>query len=441
MTVFPGTPDEMGACAARFVEAGRRARGLVLRLDARVHRRDRRLRRRRAPVGDAAGAAGGRRRSPGRAASCASAPGAPLRVIGERINPTGKKRARRVAARRARCRRARSTRPSSRHAGADLLDVNVGAAGVDAAAVLPQAVLALVGLVGPAARARHHRPGGARGGAARLPGPRARQQRERRAGVASTRCCRLPRATARRSWCSRSTTTASRDAPRGASRSSSASGTAARSVGPRRRRPRRRRARHDRGHRRRGAARRRSSACAARTSAGWRRVLGVSNVSHGLPIGRCSTPRSSTAAAAAGLDAAIVNPNDRVVMEAVRLANQARRRRERSTRTATRGRLGRPRTSAAIAHAAGAAVRAARRRPTRAGAAPRPSTRARRSRRAVLRGDADAAPALVDAVVAAGMPPADGHRRACSRRRSSASATPTVAARCSCRSSWSPPRR
>ncbi len=53
-------------------------------------------------------------------------------------------------------------------------------------------------------------------------------------------------------------------------------------------------------------------------------VLGVSNVSHGLPDRALLNSAFATAAAAAGLDAAIVNPNDSVVMEAIRLASQAR---------------------------------------------------------------------------------------------------------------------
>ena len=97
-----------------------------------VHRRDRRLRERRArsrratrPAGRGARGAARRRR--------ASAPARPLAIIGERINPTGKKALAESLRAGSMTRRARRTRRSRQRAGADLLDVNVGAAGVDAA--------------------------------------------------------------------------------------------------------------------------------------------------------------------------------------------------------------------------------------------------------------------------------------------------------------------
>lgn len=67
-----------------------------------------------------------------------------VRVIGERINPTGKKELKEslLAGSMAVVRRYAT---EQEQAGADVLDVNVGAAGVDAVAVLPEAVKALVG--------------------------------------------------------------------------------------------------------------------------------------------------------------------------------------------------------------------------------------------------------------------------------------------------------
>ncbi len=54
----------------------------------------------------------------------------------------------------------------------------------------------------------------------------------------------------------------------------------------------------------------------AAKAAGLSTVLGVSNVSHGLPDRPLLNAAFLAACAEAGLDAAIVNPNDRVVMEA-----------------------------------------------------------------------------------------------------------------------------
>ncbi len=131
-------------------------------------------------------------------------------------------------------------------------------------------------------------------------------------------------------------------------------------------------------------------------------VLGVSNVSHGLPDRALLNAAFVTAAAAAGLDAAIANPNDHVVMEAVRLANQARsagvdldahhdvwKAWEAAYDTALRtASVGPAAAEAAASEAAGAET-----------ADPRAALEA-----AVLRGDSDAAPALVRAVIEAGTP-------------------------------------
>jgi 5-methyltetrahydrofolate--homocysteine methyltransferase len=141
-TVFPGTPEEMGAYAARFAALGA---GLVgsccgsspsftgaildeakgVELPTRVR-----------PAGVALASA---RRTVRLGA------GRPLAIIGERINPTGK-RALADSLRVGSMELVRSLAVQQEGCGATLLDVNVGAAGVDARAVLPQAVLALAGL-------------------------------------------------------------------------------------------------------------------------------------------------------------------------------------------------------------------------------------------------------------------------------------------------------
>lgn len=57
---------------------------------------------------------------------------------------------------------------------------------------------------------------------------------------------------------------------------------------------------------------------------GFYTVLGVSNVSHGLPLRRALNAAFLTAAGALGLDAAIVNPNDSLMADAARALNAAR---------------------------------------------------------------------------------------------------------------------
>jgi len=71
--------------------------------------------------------------------------GQPLALIGERINPTGKK-ALADSLREGSMAIVRQYATEQQHARAHLLDVNVGAAGVNAVAVFPEAVKALVGL-------------------------------------------------------------------------------------------------------------------------------------------------------------------------------------------------------------------------------------------------------------------------------------------------------
>ncbi len=141
-TVFPGTPEEMGTYAARFAALGAGLvgsccgsspsfTGAILDEAKRVE-----LPVRPRPGGVALSSA---RRTVRLGA------GRPLAIIGERINPTGK-RALADSLRAGSMELVRSLAVQQEQAGAALLDVNVGAAGVDAPAVLPQAVVALAGL-------------------------------------------------------------------------------------------------------------------------------------------------------------------------------------------------------------------------------------------------------------------------------------------------------
>jgi len=142
-THFPGTPAEMGAYAARFAALGAglvgsccgsspsftgaildEAKDVVLPVD--------RVR----PAGVAIASV---RRTVRVGAD------RPLAIIGERINPTGKK-ALAESLRAGSMEIVRSLAADQVAKGAALLDVNVGAAGVDAPVVLPRAVQALAGM-------------------------------------------------------------------------------------------------------------------------------------------------------------------------------------------------------------------------------------------------------------------------------------------------------
>jgi len=142
-TVFPGTADEMGEYAAKFVAAGATVIGSCCGSSPSFTG---------AIMDFAKDAAIPDRPAPPRGVALASpravtriGAGLPLVRIGERINPTGKK-ALADALREGSLAVVREYAVGQQHAGADALDVNVGAAGVDAVDMLPKAVLALVGL-------------------------------------------------------------------------------------------------------------------------------------------------------------------------------------------------------------------------------------------------------------------------------------------------------
>ncbi|MBI5232410.1 MAG: homocysteine S-methyltransferase family protein, partial [Coriobacteriales bacterium] len=140
-TIFPGTPDEFYEWAGRAADAGAAMIGsccgstpaFTAEIAAAVSDRD--------VVERPARSAGVVLAGPRSCVRIGGAPDAPVRVIGERINPTGKPQ---LAAELAEGRFSlvRSFAIEQQQAGADLLDVHVGAAGVDEVAVLPAAVLA-----------------------------------------------------------------------------------------------------------------------------------------------------------------------------------------------------------------------------------------------------------------------------------------------------------
>ena len=143
-TFFPGTAFEMGEYAARFVDAGATLVGSCCGSTPEF-------------TGSIADFAKGRpvkaRPEPPRGVRLAGPRSVVtiggdtgLTVIGERINPTGKKRLA-ESLRAGALDVVREYGVEQQDAGADLLDVNVGAAGVVQAEVLPAAVLALAGLV------------------------------------------------------------------------------------------------------------------------------------------------------------------------------------------------------------------------------------------------------------------------------------------------------
>jgi len=129
-------------------------------------------------------------------------------------------------------------------------------------------------------------------------------------------------------------------------------------------------------------------------------LLGVSNVSHGLP-GRPALNAAFLAAAAAdGLDAGIVNPNDSVIREAVVTINAARTADLEPDPTALREQLG-----ALLARALDPAALEGDGSSSSQqcdGEEPSPDVALTR---AITRGDSDGAPAHVDALIAGGWTP------------------------------------
>lgn len=401
-TVFPGTPAEMGEFAAAAREAGAAVIGSCCGstpvytgaiVDAVADK-------------DAAEVPG--RGMPGLVVAgprkvVGIGAGSPVRVIGERINPTGKK-ALSEELRTGSMSLVRSFATEQEAAGADLLDVNVGAAGVDAKTALPVAVLAAVASsslplvldttdyealeaalrVYPGKALVNSVNGDAESISAVLPlvakygaGVVVLALDER--GIPDTVEGRVAiveriRSAAREAGLADAdlivdtlvmTAATDGEAPRV-------------TVG----------------------------ALEAVHDGGLATMLGVSNVSHGLPSRPLLNAAFLEAAADAGLDAGILNPNDRVIMEAVRTANATRAGDSHGESAAGTGAGGAGSRWAAwdaayqiaLSSASGADALAAEQGDGEAAAEEPPVALAL----ALLRGDSDGAPALVDAVISAG---------------------------------------
>lgn len=378
-TVFPGTPEEMGTAAARFVDLGASLVGSCCGSSPSFtgaimdEAKGRALPHRTRPAGVAVSSA---------RTTVRFGAGRSLAVIGERINPTGKK-ALAESLRAGSMEIVRSLAIAQASAGADLLDVNVGAAGVDAVAVLPKAVLALAGLsdrplvidttdAAALEAALKAYPGRAlvnsvNGGAASMASvlPLAKRYGAAVVVLALDDDAGIPETAEGRVAVVERVRAAAHEA--GLTDDDLAADclvmTAA--ADP-------------------GAASTTLDAVRAVSESGLATVLGVSNVSHGLPGRPALNAAMLALAVEAGLDAAIVNP------EAAAPAHDA---------AAEAVLLGRDRSAAAwvAAHAAAPVAPGA---PGETAGAASPDVALAG---AVERGDADAAPRLVDELLASGV--------------------------------------
>ncbi len=386
VTVYPGTPDEMGACAAGAVEVGASLVGSCCGSSPAFtgaiadFAKEKVPFVRQKPTGVVI--AGPRR-------SLRLGGGRRLALVGERINPTGKKGLA-DSLRTGSMTVVREYASEQQSAGADALDVNVGAAGVDAATVLPMAVEAAVGTsdlplvldtTDPVALEAALRvyPGRAlinsvNGGEDSMSAVLPLAARYGAAVVvlaldddgiphdADGRLAIVERVRAR-----------AHDAGLGdedlvvdtlvmtAATDPDAPGVTL-------------------------------QATSGVKKMGLATILGVSNVSHGLPRRRELNAAFLSAAAAAGLDAAIADPGDAVVSQALAAANAARARGG-SLDASAAAEAWSAAIASALEHASGADA-------PESAADARPA--AERLAAAVARGDADAAPGLVDAAVAEG---------------------------------------
>ncbi len=389
-TVFPGTPDELGEYAARFVDAGASVVGSCCGSTPAFTGAIADFAKERPVTTDRPGLSGVVLAGPRGIARLGA--GLPMAVIGERINPTGKK-ALAESLRAGSMAIVREYAIEQQHAGADLLDVNVGAAGVDAVSVFPAAVLALVGLVDlplvldntdpaalePALKAYPGRalvnsvngsedslgtvlPLAARFGAAVVV---LALDDDGIPSTAEGRLAIVDRVRARAHALGMKDSdlvvdslvlTAASD-PRAAATTLAA----VRGVSAER---------------------------------GLATVLGVSNVSHGLPARPALNAAYLAMAVGAGLDAAILNPSDAEAMRAVAATDALLGLDEQAARWIAHAASWTPGTAAPVQVAAG--------QPTGAQVA---GDVAATLAEAIARGDADGAPALVDALISDGMSP------------------------------------
>lgn len=394
VTVFPGTPEQMGEFAAAARSVGAAAVGSCCGstpsftgsiVDAVADKN---------VVNIVGGGLGVVLAGPRQVVALGA--GNPVRVVGERINPTGKP-ALKESLLAGSMSVVRSFADEQENAGADLLDVNVGAAGVDAKTALPAAVMALLGTANPPlvldttdavaleaalkiypGRALINSVNGdpesmeavlplaARYGAAvvvlALDENGIPATPEGRLGVVE-RVRRRAHAyglTDRDLVVDALVMTAATDAD---------------------------------------APKTTVAALAAASELGLATILGVSNVSHGLPDRPLLNAAFLDAAMAAGLSAAIMNPSDPVAMEAVRVANQAIEAGEALDAHGEAWPAWDAAYAGALAHAEAGTEALAGDGGEKAIADPRVRLEA-----AVLRGDAEAAPDLADAVIESGMP-------------------------------------
>ncbi len=396
-TVFPGTPDEMHEFALAARQAGVSAIGSCCGsspsftgaiMDAIAQK----------PPVEIEGRGSRGTVLAGPRGVVALGAGSPVRMIGERINPTGKP-ALKESLLAGSMSVVRAFAAEQEQAGADLLDVNVGAAGVDAAQTLPAAVLALIGAsdlplvidtTDPVALERALRiypgralinsvngdpesmesvlPLAARYGAAvvvlALDDQGIPETAEGRAAIVER-----VRAEAWAHGLSDADLVVDALVMTAATDPEAPATTL--------------------------AALREAKAMGLATT------LGVSNVSHGLPDRPLLNAAFVTAAAAAGLDAGIVNPNDAALAGAVRLANQTRAAGEDIDAHGDSWAAWEAALASSMEKAA-AGVESVQAAESATAADPREALEA-----AVLRGDADAAPALADAVIADGTVPED----------------------------------
>ncbi len=324
--------------------------------------------------------------------------GLPFRVIGERINPTGKP-ALKASLLAGSMSVVRAFAAEQEKAGADLLDVNVGAAGVDAVVTLPAAVLACVGTselplvidtTDPIALEAALRvyPGRAlinsvNGDPESLGSVLPLAARYGAAvvvlalddeGIPATAEGRMQivervRAEARKHGLADEDLVVDALVMTAATDASAPATTVA--------------------------------AVKLVHEAGLSSVLGVSNVSHGLPDRPLLNAAFIDAAAAAGLDSAIANPGDHVAMQAIELVSRARVAGVDVDAHGDTWPAWEAAYAVALDKAASGVDSVARSASDDSATASDPRTVLEG---AVLRGDTDAAPELVDAVIAAGMP-------------------------------------
>ncbi len=414
-TVFPGTPDEMGEHAARFVDLGAAlvgsccgSRPSFTGAIVDFVRDKPPAPRRPLPPGTVLAGPRGAIRIGG---------GAPIAVVGERINPTGK-RALADSLREGSMSVVRQYAAEQAAAGADLLDVNVGAAGVDQVSRLREAVSAVVASVDTPVVIDTTDPGALEAALKAYPG---RALINSVNGGTDSLETVLPLAD---TYGAAVVVLALDD-----------EGIPADVEGRIAVVERVRDAAHKAGLHDEDlvvdtlvmtAATDASApivtvdALSAVKGLGLSTLLGVSNVSHGLPHRPALNAAFLTLAAAKGLDAAIVDPGDRVVTEALRIANLGRAGQEGTAhldvQAARQGWEDAYSAAMDIASAgtgapgggdvAGGSSSVAGLDSDAEGSALSPGP-VKKLSSAIDRGDADGAPALVDAVIAEGTAPGD----------------------------------